>query len=170
MADGSLGSMLPRHRSAAIAAGRRLSLALVVCLLAGARCSTISTSAPPPTPADFQGIASLLLRGGLRFDHVVSGDAGCDDQTLARTAIALDASGLDQTTPTRLYIYIFRNRDSFERLRQTVDACARSYVTNPDAFESIEASPFVVTGPGPWGAAFRSAVRMIFSQAAGSGD
>jgi hypothetical protein len=129
-----------------------------------------STSAPAATPADFQGIATLLARHGITFTHVVSGEAGCDDQTLARTAIALDASGLDESTPTRLYIYIFRNRDAFDRLRQTVDACARTYATNPDSFESLEASPYVVASAGPWGSQFKAAMRTVFSQAAGTGD
>ena len=161
--------MFPRHRSVAVAARRRIGVAMAGSLLLVAACGGISTTAPPATPADFQGIASLLAQRGLTFDHVVSGDAGCESLTLEQTAIALDASGLDQPTPTRLYIYIFRNRDSFERLRQSVDGCARSYATNPDAFESVEASPYVVAGPGPWGAAFKSAVRAIFTEAAGTG-
>jgi hypothetical protein len=169
--------MFPRRQSVGVAArqqpglviafGRLLVAAFVLALVG---CGTISTTPPSPTPADFQGIAGLLVGHGLKIDHIVSGDAGCDDLTLKRTAIALDASGLDQATPTRIYIYIFRNRAAFERLRQTVDACARSYVTNPDAFESIEASPYVVAAPGPWGAGFKSAIREIFVQAAGTGD
>jgi len=156
-------------RSVAVPPRHRAGLAIAVCLLVVAGCGTISTSAPAATPTGFQGIAGLLVQNGLKIDHVVSGDAGCDDLTLKRTAIALDASGLDQATPTRLYIYIFRDRNAFDRLRQTIDACARSYATNPDAFESVEASPYVVAGPGPWGANFKAAVRSIFSQAAGTG-
>jgi hypothetical protein len=168
--------MVPRPTSVAAAARPGAGLAvsigrltIVVVLLVLVGCGTISTTPPSPTPADFQGIAGLLLQHGLKIDHIVSGDSGCDDLTLKRTAIAIDASGLDQATPTRMYIYIFRNRDSFERLRQTVDACARSYVTNPDDFESIEASPYVVAGPGPWGSGFKTAVREIFDAAAGTG-
>jgi hypothetical protein len=162
------GPMFPRCRSIA-APPHRAALAVAVCLLIVAGCGTISTSAPPATPTGFQGIASLLVQNGFKIDHVVSGDAGCDDPTLKRTAIALDASGLDQATPTRLYIYIFRDQAAFDRLRQTVDDCARAYATNPDAFDSVEASPYVVAGPGPWGANFKAAVRSIFRQAAGTG-
>jgi hypothetical protein len=161
--------MSPIHRPVAIPARRRLGL-LAACILAVAGCGAISTSPPPATPADFQGIATLLNQGGLTISHIVSGDAGCTDRTLQQTAIALDVSGLDQPTSTRVYIYIFRNRDSFERLRQTVDACAASYVTDPEAFESIDVSPYVVAGPGPWGAAFKAAIRTIFIGAAGTGD
>jgi hypothetical protein len=162
--------MSPTHRPVAVPSRRRIGVVVAACLIVLAGCSTISTSPPPATPADFQGIATLLGEGGLKIDHVVSGDAGCTDRTLQQTAIALDVAGLDQPTPTRVYIYIFRNRNSFERLRQTVDACAASYVTDPEAFESIETSPYVVAGPGPWGTAFKAAIRTIFSRAAGTGD
>ena len=100
----------------------------------------------------------------------MSGDAGCDDLTLKQTAIGLDATGLDQATPTRLFIYIFRNRASFDRLRQTVDGCATSYATDPATYESIEASPFVVASAGPWAPDFRAAVRSAIVEAAGTGD
>jgi len=128
------------------------------------------TAPPAPTPADFQGIAADLAKRGLQIEHVVSGDAGCDDLTLKQTAIGLDATGLDQATPTRLFIYIFRNRASFDRLRQTVDGCATSYATDPGAYESIEASPFVVASAGPWAPDFRAAVRSAITEAAGTGD
>ncbi len=58
-----------------------------------------------------------LDRREIVVDHVTSGEAGCNDPALARTAIAFDASGLDQVTPVRVYAYIFRNRDAFDRLR-----------------------------------------------------
>ena len=130
----------------------------------------VTTTPPSPTPADFQGIAAELVKRGVRLDGIVSGDAGCEDITLKRTAIALDAVGLDQETPTRLFIYIFRNRASFERLRQTVDGCARSYATDPEAFETIEASPFVIASAGPWAPDFRSAIRAAITEAAGTGN
>jgi hypothetical protein len=128
------------------------------------------TAPPAPTPADFQGIAADLAKRGLQIDHIVSGDAGCDDITLKKTAIGLDAAGLDQATPTRLYIYIFRNRASFDRLQQTVDGCAMSYATDPAAYESFAASPFVVGSAGPWAPEFRAAVRSGITEAAGTGD
>jgi hypothetical protein len=146
----------------------RLALALGVLALAG--CGLVSTSPPAPTPADFQGIATALAGRGIAIDHVVSGEAGCDDIDLARTAIALDASGLDQVSRTRIYLYIFRNRAAFDRHRPEVDACVRAYVTDPQAFESVEASPFVVTGAGPWAPEFHSAVRAAIVAAAGTGD
>jgi hypothetical protein len=135
-----------------------------------AACGVLVETAPAPTPADFQGIAADLVQRGVRIDHIVSGDAGCNDQELARTAIGLDAEGLDQETPTRVYLYIFRNRDAYDRLRQTVDGCARSYVTDPEAFESFDVSPYVVASAGPWAPEFREAVRAAVTEAAGTGD
>ena len=147
---------------------RRLGLVLLVLAVAG--CSTISTSAPAPTPADFQGIATELSKRGIAIDDIVSGDAGCGDRTLVQTAIGLTASGIDQARPVRIYLYIFRNREAFDRLRATVDGCARSFVTDPDTFETIEQSPFVVAAQGPWAAGFEAAIRDALQVAAGTGN
>lgn len=142
-------------------------LVIVVALLAG--CGTVSRTPPVPTPADFPTIAGALTNGGIRVGTIVSGDPGCADQNLGKTAIAFDASGLDQPFPARIYIYIFRNRQTYERLRSTIDACAASYVTDPATYESVETSPYVVAGQGPWGPQFRAALRAAISQAAGTG-
>lgn len=146
----------------------RVRLCFVALVVAG--CGLVETTPPAPTPADFQGIATELVTRGIKIDGIVSGDAGCDDRVLAPTAIAFNASGLDQPSPVRLYLYIFRNRDSFERLRATIDTCAGRYVTDPDTFESIEQSPFVVTAQGPWAPAFEAALRSGLETAAGTGD
>lgn len=152
---------------------RRLSLPLAAVLLVVAllsACGTISTTAPAPTPADFQGIASELTKRGIAIDHLVSGDAGCQDPVLIPTAIGLTADGLDQAAPTRIYLYVFRNRASFERLRATIDDCARAFVTDPETFETVEQSPFVVAAQGPWGPRFEAALRHALEVAAGTGD
>jgi hypothetical protein len=146
-----------------------LSLAALSLALAGA-CGTISTTAPAPTPADFQGIATELTKRGVVIQDLVSGDAGCQDPTLIPTAIGLTAAGLDQDQPGRIYLYIFRNRDSFERLRGSVDGCARDFVTDPATFETIEQSPFVVAAQGPWAPRFEAAFREALEVAAGTGD
>ncbi len=148
---------------------RPLSLAALVLMLAAA-CGTISTTAPAPTPADFQGIASELTKRGIAIGKLVSGDAGCQDPVLIPTAIGLTAAGLDQKEPGRIYLYIFRNRDSFERLRGSIDGCARSFVTDAATFETIEQSPFVVAAQGPWAPRFEAAFRDALEVAAGTGD
>jgi hypothetical protein len=148
-------------------AGLGLAIVLAI-LLAG--CSTISNTPPAPTPAGFQGIAGNIVQRGIRIDHIVSGDAGCPDVELAKTAIGFDAVGLDQAKAVRLYVYIFRNRATYERLRTTVDSCARTFVTDPNTFESVETSPYVLAGQGPWGPSFKANLRAAITQAAGTGD
>ena len=149
---------------------RRIGLAglLLVALVAGG-CGIVSTSPPAPTPADFSDLAIELTQQGIVIDNVVSGDAGCDDPVLIPTAIAMDASGVGQTKPVRIYLYVFRTSEVFERLRSTVDDCARSFVTDPESFESIDQSPYVLAGQGPWAPAFEAALRKGLEVAAGNG-
>jgi hypothetical protein len=148
----------------------RPAVALALIALAMAGCGTISRTPPSPTPADFQGIAGAIVQRGIQISHIVSGDPGCADQNLGKTAIAFDAVGLDQATPVRLYVYIFRNRATYERLRATVDDCARAYVTDPQTYESVETSPFVLSGQGPWAEKFKTNLRAAITEAAGTGD
>ena len=146
-----------------------LALLLGVVLALSAGCGTISRSAPVPTPADFPALASILSRSGISVTNIVSGDAGCADTNLAKTAIAFDAAGADQTTQIRMRIFIFRNRDAYTRQRSAVDQCAAAFVTDPATFESLDASPFVVAGQGPWGTTFKDRLRSALVQAAGTG-
>jgi hypothetical protein len=127
------------------------------------------TTVPSPTPADFAGIVERLAKAEIGVANVVSGDPGCSDSTLAPTAIAFDASGLDQTRPVRIYVYIFRNRDTWQRLAGSVADCARSYVTDETTYESLATSPFVVSGQGPWAPRFAAGLAEAFRAAAGSG-
>ncbi len=146
---------------------RALSALLLSVLVAG--CGVVSTTPPVPSPAGFTDIANGLASRGIRIDHVVSGDAGCTDPDLIPTAIGLDAAGLDQGSIVRLHLFIFRNRASFEKLRETVDTCAQSFVTDPQTFESIDESPYVLAGQGPWGQQFEAALRDGLKVAAGDG-
>lgn len=148
---------------------RSIAVAAVLAT-AVAGCGTISTSPPAPTPADFQGIAAELVQRSVTIGDIVSGDAGCDDPVLIPTAIAFDASGLDQPEPVRIRVYIFRNRASFERLRASVDFCARSFVTDPETYETFEQSPYVVAAQGPLSPRFEAAVREALEVAAGTGN
>jgi hypothetical protein len=142
---------------------------LVLIALAAGACGLVSTTPPEPTPADFPDLAIDLTQHGVKLDDVVSGDAGCDDPVLIPTAISMNASGLDQSQPVRLYLYVFRTGEVFERLRSTVDDCARSYVTDPDTFESVDQSPYVLAGQGPWAPGFEAALRAGLETAAGNG-
>lgn len=147
----------------------RIAFACCLASLVAGACGVISTSAPAPTAADFPGITADLAVRGIQVNHFVSGDAGCPDPALVPTAIAFDARGLDQADNVRIYIYIFRNREAFERLRASIDACAASFVTDPETFETIEESPFVLAGQGPWAPEFEAAIREGLSVAAGTG-
>ena len=122
------------------------------------------------TPADFGGIVNEFARVGIGVNHVVSGDAGCADSTLGPTAIGFDAKGLDQSTIVRIHLYAFRDKATFDRLRASVDTCARSFVTDPASYQSVDAPPFVVTSQGPWGQQFEAAVRTALTSAAGTSD
>jgi hypothetical protein len=64
---------------------------------------------------------------------------------------------------------VFRNKATYERLRSTIDACARSYVTDAETYESVEQSPFVLAGQGPWAPEFKSIIRTGIETAAGTG-
>ncbi len=150
---------LPRFVSTILAA-------LLVVALAG--CGR-STAVPVPSPADFTEMTNQMTRLGVSVRDVVSGDAGCTDRTLGPTAIAFTASGLDQTQPVRIRVYVFANRDTWQRLAGSVASCARSYVTDPASYESLAPSPFVVSGQGPWAPGFAAALRAAFSAAAGNG-
>jgi hypothetical protein len=142
--------------------------ALVACLLL-VGCGR-ATDLPSPTPTDFSGMRNSLARVGITVANILSGDAGCADPGLAKTAIAFDASGLDQVRPVRMRVYIFRDRDAWQRLSGSVATCARSYVTDPETYESLAPSPYVVSGQGPWAPGFAAALKAAFTAAAGSGD
>lgn len=147
---------------------RRAGLFVASVLLAG--CGTISNTPPVPTAGPFPTIAGQLSLHGIQATGIVSGDAGCPDTNLTKTAIGFDARGLDQTTSVRLHVYIFKDRATYERLRSSVDECAKAFVSDPVTYESVEASPYVVAGQGPWGAAFKDNIRVALTEAAGTGD
>jgi hypothetical protein len=152
-----------RRRRSALAAGL-----LAIALVAGA-CSAFTPQTPKPTATTFAGIVSELALVGVGVENVVAGDPGCDNEQLARTAISFDASGLDQPEPTRVYLYAFKNTAAYDRLRPAVDLCARSYVTDPEAYGSVDATPYVFAGPGPWAPDFEDALRDALGRAAVGG-
>jgi hypothetical protein len=145
-----------------------LVLAAVAACLLLAACEGDDNPANP-TPASLSTTLQVFGTQGITLSNVVSGDAGCSNTDLAHAAVSFDATGLDQTTPTRLYLYGFRNKTIFQQNLSAVDACARSYVTNPTAYGSVQVSPFVLAGPGPWAPAFGDRLRAALTKAAGNG-
>ncbi|HSL97248.1 MAG TPA: hypothetical protein VK831_01630 [Candidatus Deferrimicrobiaceae bacterium] len=149
--------------------GGLVALAAVAVAAVLAACGTIQSSAPPHAPESFPEIVSQLGRFGVVAENWVAGDSGCSDATLGPTAIRFEASGLDQATAVPLRIYIFRNRETWDRRRADVDACIAEWAAEPATFEFVDPSPYVLTGPGPWPAEFEAAVRKALDEASGSG-
>lgn len=147
---------------------RIILLAALVGLLATA-CGAFTPTTEPATPTDFAGVVAELATLGINVNRVVSGEAGCDDQRLSRTAIGFDASGLDQATTVRIHLYAFKDQQVYDELRPAVDMCARSYVTDAAAFGSVDAPPYVLAGSGPWTPAFKNALRTALQRAAVGG-
>lgn len=151
----------------------RCTVGLLLALLLSvglAGCAGILQSPPVPDPESFPGITGQLGRFGVDVASWTSGDGGCSDPTLAPTAIRFEASGLDQATPVKLRIYIFRDRATWERRLTDVDACAAAWATDPATFEILQVSPYVVAGQGPWPPKFEQALRQGLTEAAGTGD
>ena len=142
-------------------------LAVLAVLAAG--CGAIRVTPEPATPTDFPGLTSRLTAVSVTPSDWVSGDAGCSDPDLVPAAISFQASGLDQVTPVKLYLYVFRDRPAFERHRDQIGPCAKSFVTDPEAYEEIEQSPYVIAGEGPWAPRFEAALRSALATAAGTG-
>jgi hypothetical protein len=147
---------------------RRLAL-LAVAALALAGCAGLLESAPTPDPVPFPEITGQLGRLGITVSSWVSGDPGCNDPSLSPTAIRFEAEGLDQATPVVLRIYIFRNRDAWDRRLADVDTCAAAWARDPATFEQLQVSPYVVAGQGPWPPAFAAALRNAITASAGNG-
>jgi hypothetical protein len=145
-------------------AGRIVLVAIVLATLAAACRAT--NAGPSPSAVDFGGISADLSAAGIRVTNVVSGDAGCSDPALIPTAISFRASGLDQAAPVMAYLYIFGSQASYDRLRQSVDACAAAYVHDPQNLVSIDAAPYVLVGLGPWAPGFLAAARAALTRAA----
>jgi hypothetical protein len=148
--------------------GRTILLAALPGVVLAA-CSAFTPTTEPATPTDFAGIVAELQTVGIDVNHVVSGEAGCDDQRLSRTAIGFDARGGDQSTTVRIHLYAFKDPQVYDQLLPAVDACARSYVTDAAAFESVDESPYVLAGNGPWTPAFKDALRAALRRAAVGG-
>jgi hypothetical protein len=142
-----------------------VSVALGLAVATGGCASASAT--PGRTPADFEGVTAELDRAHIAVSHVVSGDPGCDDPSLAPTAIGFDAQGLDQPEAVRVHLFLFRDGPTYDRLRPTVDRCAAAVVSDPNAYVALDARPFVATAAGPWGADFRAAFRAALTRAAG---
>ena len=164
-------SPTPTGRSRLGAARRSLAIGLAIIAVAAsvAACGGLTITPEPATPTDFPGLTGRFNAAHVQVRDWVSGDAGCASPDLVPTAISFMASGLDQAAPVKLYLYIFRNRAAFDRHLGEVGPCAEAFVTDPQAYEQVAESPYVVAGQGPWGLEFEAAVRAVLAEAAGTG-
>jgi hypothetical protein len=161
--------MIPRvaiRTAAGIAPGIAPALVLAFAL---AGCARVLQSPPPPDPEPFPGIGAQLGRFGVELLNWTAGDDGCADPTLSPTSIRFEVKGLDQPTPVQMRIYIFRNREAWDRRLADVDACAAQWAVDPATFELLRVSPYVLAGQGPWPPEFDAAIRNAIQEAAGSG-
>jgi hypothetical protein len=147
---------------------RRPICGLIAVLFLAAACAS-TTGTPAPTPGDIEAIAAGLAHQGIAISNVVAGDSGCADPSLTGTAISFQASGADQAAPVTIHLYSFRSRDVFAGRQDAVNACARSYVSDPATYEVVAVSPYIAAGQGPWAPAFKAALEQGLTQAAGSG-
>ena len=149
---------------------RRIALPSLLALaffLAG--CAGILQSPPVPDPEAFPGIAGQFGRFGVEVLNWTAGDPGCVDPELSPTSIRFEAKGLDQASPVLMRIYIFRNREAWERRLADVDACAAAWANDPLTFELLQVSPYVLAGQGPWAPQFEGAIRKGIQESAGNG-
>lgn len=142
-------------------------LLVLTFLVAG--CAGILQSPPVPDPASFPEISGQLGRFGVEVLNWTAGDPGCDDPSLSPTSIRFEAKGLDQATPVQMRIYIFRNREAWDRRLADVDVCAAGWAVDPTTFELLQVSPYVLAGQGPWPPQFDAAIRQGIQEAAGNG-
>jgi hypothetical protein len=150
------------------ARARLPAIALAAALLL-AGCDALRGTPPPAKPGDFADLRLALVKRDIRAAEPVSGDAGCDDDSLAPTAIRFDASGagVPVEAPARLRVYLFRDDAAYERRRADVDACAAAWASDPATFEFVDVRPFVLAGQGPWPTGFKDALRAALEEVDG---
>lgn len=140
-----------------------VALAIAASGLAGCR---LAASEPSARPVGFPALSRIVGPAGVLLEDPTSGDAGCDDPSLAANAISLTASGLDQETPVRIHLYRFKNESALQESLGAVSTCATSYVVDPDGFELLVVPPYVLAGQGPWGEAFEATLTAGLERAA----
>ena len=92
--------------------------------------------------------------------------------SLAKTAIAFDASGLDQAQPVRIRVYVFRDRDTWQRLSASVPrAPGHDMSARPGDLRVVQHPRRTSSRARDRGRrASRSRLKSAFTTAAGNGD
>jgi hypothetical protein len=146
-----------------------LILATLLLLLA-AGCGSVLDDArgePSSTPTNFNGLVEQLAAREFSVANVVSGDPGCSDQALVPMAIAFEVSGggLDGSIQAR--VYRFKNDESYQKLRASVDTCATEWINDSATLLMVDASPYVLVTEGVPAGAAADAIRAAVREAAG---
>lgn len=120
-----------------------------------------------PTPTDFAGLVKALSKQELSVTNVVSGDPGCADQELVPMAISFELAGAGIPGPVHARVYRFANKESYDKLRQAVDACAAEWISDSSALLMADAAPYVLVTEGIPEGGVTDAIRAALSEASG---
>lgn len=146
-----------------------LMMATLLLLLA-AGCGSVLDDArgePAATPTNFNGLVEQLAAREFAVASVVSGDPGCSDQGLVPMAISFKISGGGIEGAVQARVYRFKNGDSYERLRASVDACAAEWIGDASRLLMVDASPYVLVTEGIPDGEVADAIRAALHAAAG---
>lgn len=147
---------------------RLIMAALLLLLTSG--CGSVLDDArgvPVATPTDFSGLVEHLAAREFAVADVVSGDPGCSDQILVPMAIAFTLSGGGIEGAAQARVYRFKDGESYQKLRASVDACAAAWISDPATLLMVDASPYVLVTDGVQSATAADAIRAAVREAAG---
>ena len=139
-------------------------------LLTASGCGSVLDDArgePSATPTNFNGLVEHLAAREFAVAHVVSGDPGCSDQVLVPMAIAFELSGGGLEDSIQARVYRFKNDESYQKLRTSVDTCAAAWISDPATLLMVDASPYVLVTEGAPAGAAADAIRAAVREAAG---
>jgi len=145
-------------------------LVTVALLLAASGCGSVLDDArgePVATPTNFNGLVEQLAAREFSVANVVSGDPGCSDQGLVPMAIAFKLSGGGTEGTVQARVYRFKNDESYQKLRTSVDACAAEWISDAATLLMIDASPYVLVTEGVPEGDVADAIRAALREAAG---
>ena len=80
-------------------------------------------------------------------------------------AFELSGGGLEDSIQAR--VYRFKNDESYQKLRTSVDTCAAAWISDPATLLMVDASPYVLVTEGAPAGAAADAIRAAVREAAG---